>query len=158
MAAAEIFSVEDLPLELRGKGLPLGVLEQAGSEGRLFAAICIPQSLPVGFALATLVDRSAHLHEMDVLPNHARRGLGGALVRAVVTWAEQLGFASVTLTTFRHLPWNAAFYERLGFQALREADLPVGLARLLEEEAEAGLERSNRLAMRLELSPDKIRA
>jgi len=89
------------------------------------------------------------------LPEHARRGLGRALLGAVVAWAEQRGFPSVTLTTFRHLPWNAPFYAAQGFRALPDQHLPAGLARLLAAEAEAGLDPSKRVAMRLDLASSR---
>lgn len=155
MAAAEVFPAEDIPAELRQEGLSRETFQTAADEGRLFVAICLPLARPVGLALATLVDGSAHVHEMDVLPEHARRGLGRALLGAVVAWAEQRGFPSVTLTTFRHLPWNAPFYAAQGFRALPDQQLPAGLARLLAAEAEAGLDPSKRVAMRLDLATSR---
>lgn len=88
-----------------------------------------------------------------MLPGHGRRGLGSALVGTVVEWAEQHGFSSLTLTTFRHLPFNAPFYRSLGFRELPDAGLPEQLAGMLVEEAESGLDRSTRIAMRLDLTP-----
>lgn len=151
MQAAEIFSVEDIPLELRREGLSRETFETAAREGRLFVAIFLPESRPVGLALATLVDGSAHLYEMDVLPDHARQGLGVALIEAVVTWAKQRGFPAVTLTTFRHLPWNAPFYAQHGFCSLPDDQLPKELALMLDGEEASGLDRSKRVAMRLDL-------
>jgi GNAT superfamily N-acetyltransferase len=153
IAAAEIIPLEDLPLTMRGDGLPIDVLERAAAEGRLFTAICLPQDRPVGFALAMVVDGSGHLHELDVLPSHGRRGLGAALVTAVVEWARSRAYPSMTLTTFRHLPFNAAFYEGLGFRSLPDDRLSEQLAGLLEAEAKSGLARSKRIAMRLDLTP-----
>jgi hypothetical protein len=57
----------------------------------------------------------------------------------------------MTLTTFGHLPWNAPFYERMGFVRLEEADLSESLREELDWEAAHGLERSKRVAMRLDL-------
>jgi GNAT superfamily N-acetyltransferase len=152
VAAATIFPAEDIPAEMRQSGLDLCTFQTAADEGRLFVAICLPLARPVGLALATLVDGSAHLHEMDVLPEHARRGLGRGLLGAVVAWAEQRGFPSVTLTSFRQLPWNAPFYAGQGFCTLSDQQLPAGLARLLDAEEAAGLDRSKRVAMRLDLA------
>ena len=153
IAAAEIIPEEDLPAEMRERGMLVGPLEQAVADGRLFIAICLSENSPVGFALATRVDDSGHLRELDVLPSHGRRGLGRALVQAVVEWAEQLGFPSLTLTTFRHLPFNAPFYQRLGFCGLPDEGLPEQLEQLLVEEARNGLDRSTRIAMSLALAP-----
>ena len=125
--------------------------EQAARKGQPWTAVARASGLPVGFALVTIVDGSAHLHEMDVHPDHARRGLGTALVDAVVEWARGKRFSCATLTTFRHLPWNGPFYRRLGFAELSPAELTPGLARLLEQEVRDGLDGSKRLAMRLDL-------
>jgi GNAT superfamily N-acetyltransferase len=101
--------------------------------------------------VVTLVDGSAHLLEMDVLPAHARRGLGRALVVDIVEWARREGFPSITLTTFRHLPWNGPFYARQGFTELQAASLGPELRTALDEEAKHGLDPAKRMAMRLDL-------
>jgi GNAT superfamily N-acetyltransferase len=150
-AAAEIFPAEDVAPELRQGGLPVTWFERAAREGRVWTAVARASGLPVGFALVTIVDGSAHLYEMDVHPDHGRRGLGTALVGAVVEWARGKRFSCVTLTTFRHLPWNGPFYRRLGFEELSPAELTPGLAQLLEREVRNGLDGSKRVAMRLDL-------
>jgi hypothetical protein len=60
----------------------------------------------------------------------------------------------VTLTTFRDVPWNAPYYERLGFQAI--ADNSPGLAEIMREEASRGLDPATRVAMIL--LPAQVRA
>ena len=52
----------------------------------------------------------------------------------------------VTLTTFEDLPWNAPFYQRLGFRKLTEDELNAPIATLLERERAVGMIR--RVAMR----------
>jgi GNAT superfamily N-acetyltransferase len=53
----------------------------------------------VGFAhVKVLEPRAAHLEEIDVHPEHGRRGLGTQLVMAVCEWAATEGYRSVTLT------------------------------------------------------------
>jgi GNAT superfamily N-acetyltransferase len=150
-AAAEIFPAEDVAPELRQEGLPVAWFERAAREGRVWTAVVRASGLPVGFALVTILDGSAHLYEMDVHPDHGRRGLGTALVGAVVEWARGKQFSCVTLTTFRHLPWNGPFYRRLGFEELSSAELTPGLAQLLEREVRDGLDGSKRVAMRIDL-------
>jgi predicted N-acetyltransferase YhbS len=88
---------------------------------------------------------------MDVVPAHAGRGLGRALVVEVAEWARREGFPSVTLTTFRHLPWNGPFYARQGFSELAAAELGPELRAALDEEVEHGLDPAKRVAMRLDL-------
>ena len=68
------------------------------------------------------------------------------------SWARRKGHSSLTLITFRHLPWNAPFYEKLGFVRLRSAELSAGLAKLIEAEGEAGIDVARRIGMRLTLA------
>ena len=44
------------------------------------------------------------------------------------------GQRALTLTTYRHLPFNRPFYERHGFQLLTAAELTPGLAHHLDEQ------------------------
>lgn len=150
-AAAALFPAEDLTPEDRHEVTPVADLEAASREGRLWVAVD-ERGSPVGFALGDTLDGVAHLAELDVHPDHGRQGLGRALVARVVAWARSRGYEAVTLTTFRHLPFNAPFYESAGFRILEEGEITQGLAEVLEEEEAQGL--SKRVAMRLELSAD----
>ncbi len=106
---------------------------------------------PVAFAIAHTLAESVHLHELDVHPRHARQGLGRRLIEAVAAWARARGATALTLMTFRDIPWNGPYYERLGFRILDEADLPPDLEALRQAEAASGLPMDERIAMRLVL-------
>ena len=57
---------------------------------------------------------------------------------------------AVTLTTFRDVPWNQPYYERLGFRAMTETSVAgtlPGLAEIMREEASRGLDPATRVAM-----------
>jgi GNAT superfamily N-acetyltransferase len=127
-----------------------GDLERARAAGRLWVAAG-PGDRPVGFALASYVGENAHLDELDVHPDHAQRGLGRALVETVLDWARAAGLPAVTLTTLRRVPWNAPFYERLGFRVLSERERGPILDELLRDEIERGLPAEDRVAMRCDL-------
>jgi ribosomal protein S18 acetylase RimI-like enzyme len=103
---------------------------------------------PVGFALADEIGGNAHLDELDVCPAHGQRGLGTALVEVVCHWAKASGYRAITLTTLRHIPWNAPWYQRLGFRVLEEHELSAALHQLLQEEIQRGLPADQRVAMR----------
>lgn len=148
-AAASLFAAEDLPPCLRYRVTDREYLRDAQRDGRLWVALAGGRA--VGFALADTVDGEGYLAEIDVHPEHARRGLGTRLVHTVVGWAAAQRFACVLLLTFRHLPWNAPFYSRLGFVALPEADVGPGLRQYIAEEGAAGIDTSKRVAMRLAL-------
>jgi len=151
IAAAAIFPPEDLTPEARAEADPASFFDEAFSAGRLWVTRSLDPPAPVGFAAAVVLDGSAHLQEMDVLPEHGRQGLGRELVVQVASWARTTSFASLTLTTFRHLPWNAPFYSSLGFLEVSDDDLSPELRAALASEVADGLDPTKRVAMRLEL-------
>lgn len=118
---------------------------------RVWVAVT-PDGTPVGFALVHPIDDAAHLHELDVHPHHARRGLGRRLIDAVARWAVGEGLRAITLTTFRAIPWNGPYYARLGFRPLSEDELSPGLRAVKREEMAAGLADADRCCMRRELT------
>jgi GNAT superfamily N-acetyltransferase len=130
--------------------MPLEALEQALAGGRLWVATAEDDVL-VGFAVAAVVGENAHLDEVDVHPDHGRRGIGAALVGEVCAWARTAGFEAITLTTLREVPWNAPFYERLGFRVLPEEEWTDALRELVEDEERRGLPVADRVAMKRDL-------
>jgi hypothetical protein len=50
------------------------------------------------------------------------------LLDYVADWAAGQDMLAMTLITFRGVPWNAPYYERLGFRELAEAEVTPGLA------------------------------
>jgi GNAT superfamily N-acetyltransferase len=110
--------------------------------------VALAGDAPVGFALVKmLADDLPHLDEVDVEPSHGRRGLGTALVRAVCEWATTSSFPILTLTTFRAVPWNLAFYARLGFVEIPRDLLRPELAAVVSDEAARGLAPETRAVM-----------
>ena len=90
-------------------------------------------------------DGLALLYQVDVLPEVGGRGIGRALVLRAVSHAREAGYDYLYLTTFRHVPWNAPFYAKLGFAALADEDMPEPLLASLQEER---IFSRNRIAMR----------
>src|SRR5690242_8350176 len=118
----------------------------AARDGRLWVVSW--GNTPVGFALVRmLAEDLPHLEEIDVHPSHARRGLGSALVRATCEWATVSGYAMLTLTTFRVVPWNFPFYKRMGFVEIPRETLRPELAAVVWEEAHRGLDPHTRAVM-----------
>ena len=102
-----------------------------------------------GFLAAEPLGDGLHIWEVSVRREAQGRGIGRALIAAAIAAAADHGLARVTLTTFRHVPWNAPFYAGLGFQ-LREGDaLSPRLRAILAQEVEAGLPADARCAMEL---------
>lgn len=152
-------SIELAAAELLRGHAPQRVLDEVTDEatfhhaqthGRLWVALA--GDTPVGFALVEmLADDLPHLEEIDVVPEHGRRGLGTALVRAVCDWASRSGYREVTLTTFRALPWNMPFYSRLGFRLIPDGDLRPELVAVVRNEAARGLDPNGRAVMRRQM-------
>ncbi len=96
------------------------------------------------YLIADVVDAALHIEQVSVHPDRAGRRIGRDLIEHV---AARAGTA-VTLTTFADVPWNAPYYERLGFRRLTDAELTDGLRRIRRREADRGLDRWPRVAMR----------
>lgn len=108
---------------------------------------------PVGFLNGERFGTELHLWEAAVHRDWQRRGIGRALVEAARLHAGRLGLSALTLTTFRAVRWNEDFYRSLGFVRVEETALSPRLRAVLEAEAEAGLPRARRCAMRQVIPP-----
>jgi ribosomal protein S18 acetylase RimI-like enzyme len=104
---------------------------------------------PLGFLSAEVLGRELHIWELSVHRDHQRRGLGKALVETAIDHARRRQLVAVTLTTFRDVIWNERFYRRLDFQTLAPEEAGKRLNDILVCEAERGLPRERRCAMRL---------
>ena len=131
-------------------------LEDAQQRGHLWVALA--DGVPAGFAHVEVLEPGiAHLEEIDVHPEHGRRGLGRRLVLTVCQWAATNGYSWVTLTTFRDAPWNMPFYARLGFQEIPPEELIPALLSIVDDETRRGLDPSRRVAMRRPCAPNAHR-
>ncbi len=124
-----------------GDALPAAFADPApsGVDRQLAGTVVVAEvdGVVVGFAHLTFPDGFAHLEQLSVLPSHGRRGIGAALVRAVMEEARWAGHDRLSLCTYRDLPWNGPFYASLGFaekerperfqERLRARELALGL-------------------------------
>lgn len=150
LAAARLL-VGHAPESILGEATAPDDFERACREGHLWVALAGDQ--PVGFAHVEVLESGvAHLDELDVHPQHGRRGLGSRLVDAVCEWARSEHFDSVTLATFRDVPWNMPFYAKLGFVVVPRTALSGALGAIVADEARRGLDTEARVVMRLELA------
>ena len=150
--AAKLFVGHGVPESVINEETREADFRRAKRDGLLWVAVS-GLGAPVGFALVEILDGAAHLEEIDVHPSHGRRGIGSALVRAVCDWAGQSELPTVTLTTFRDIPWNAPFYARLGFRELAADRLSPTLMALVRDEEKRGLESERRVVMRFQTGP-----
>lgn len=135
-----VFAMHTLSASDLLTGIERGILRVAEVGGRA-----------AGFALCGQVDAKAHLFEIDVLPEHGRRGIGSGLLEAVCSEAAARGYAAMTLTTLRDVAWNAPFYARHGFVELKETLWGEQLQRIVRNERMLGFPKELRLVMQREL-------
>ncbi len=122
-------------------------LNEAQRHGHLWVALA--DDHPVGFAHVKVLEPGvAHLAEIDVHPEHGRRGVGRQLVLAVCKWAATEHYQSVSLTTFRNVAWNMPFYARLGFEVIPSRELSPALRSVVDDETRRGLDPARRVVMR----------
>lgn len=117
------------------------------TDGRAWVAVDAADR-PVAYLLVEPVDGNAHIEQVSVHPDHAGQGIGRDLLEVAADWARDHDLTGLTLTTFSHVPWNAPYYERIGFQTLGEHDVTEGLRAIREHEATLGLDRWPRMVMR----------
>jgi ribosomal protein S18 acetylase RimI-like enzyme len=151
LAAAELLRPYAAETALREITSPEELLH-AQREGRLWIALAGDD--PIGFALVGCVTAgSAHLEEIDVHPDHGRRGLGRRLVEQVCAWAQENGLSIVTLTTFRDVVFNMPFYTKLGFNEIPVNELTPELIHVMRKEEARGLDPARRVAMYRSVKP-----
>ncbi len=125
-----------IPAERQASLIRKGHSLVAEAEGRL-----------IGFISTEPFRRELHIREFSVHPDIQRKGVGSVLLRALYIDAHNSGFASLTLTTFVDVPWNAPFYARHGFETVSDLDAHPRLKADIEQEVAHGLPRERRCAM-----------
>jgi GNAT superfamily N-acetyltransferase len=146
-AAAEVFPAGMIPDKVKESVMLVEYLEEAQSRGQLWVALTAGDQ-PIGFAMVTDEGNEAMLAEIDVHPDHQKKGLGRRLVLEAVQWAYKAGYQGISLTTFKDIPWNAPFYESIGFRQLNRKELSTNLHSILNNEEKLGL--TGRVAMYLD--------
>ncbi|HDR2864445.1 TPA: GNAT family N-acetyltransferase [Enterobacter asburiae] len=128
----------------------ISVEQHLGFAERGLSLLALADEQPVGFLLAQEHPLSLFIVELSVHLAWQGQGVGRQLIACAGEHARTLGLTSLTLTTFRDVPWNAPFYARLGFE--RVDALTPELRQKREEEAAHGFAHDSRCAMRLPLS------
>jgi GNAT superfamily N-acetyltransferase len=127
-------------------------LEAFREAGHAWVAVDDTDS-PIAYLLSAIVDDRAHIEQVSVAPDHSRRGIGALLIEHLATAARAEGRGSLTLTAFRDVPWNAPYYQRLGFVIVEPPDQRPQLAALVARERSSIPGHASRVAMRRNLTP-----
>lgn len=139
--AYDLFAMHTLSPQNLQNGIEHGILHVAEVGGQA-----------VGFALCGKIDGHTHLYEMDVVPEHGRRGIGSALLESVCNEAATRGFSAMTLTTLRDVPWNAPFYAARGFVEMHPSQWGIQLADIVARERMLGFPMRLRVVMQRKMS------
>ena len=123
-------------------------------DGRAFVALD-REDRPVGYLVLDLVDGNAHIEQVSVHPRRAGQGIGRELVEHAAAWARHRDLPALTLTTYRDVPWNGPYYERLGFRHLGADEETPGLRALRAHERSVGLDAWPRGCMRRDLDVER---
>ena len=118
------------------------------AEQRLYFACTSNEDL-LGFVSFGTLDGQANLDQLAVRKHAMRRGVGRALLEHALH--QNSGHAACWLTTYDHVAWNRAYYERHGFTVVREAECGPGMQAILREERACLPHPHQRVAMRRSL-------
>ncbi|GGC97586.1 GNAT family N-acetyltransferase [Vreelandella lutescens] len=99
---------------------------------------------PIGFMVLGYVDGSPYLDQLAVLTGCMQQGIGSMLIHYAIAWSDH---SPLWLTTYAHLPWNKAFYEKHGFVRLREEECGAQLRAILQEQQATLPDPAQRIAM-----------
>lgn len=146
-ASAARFIPIGMPALAADEPTDVATLHQRSAAGRLLVSED-ERRAPIGFVMFREVDGCAYIEQIDVLPAHAGRRLGAALIDAVEAVAVREGWPALLLSTFSEVPWNAPYYRRLKFEDLPDATLAPALLEIRAEHIKRGLDETLRVFMR----------
>lgn len=111
-----------------------------------------------GFLAGEAFNDALHICELSVSSDVQGKGVGSALVKAAIGWAEAKGKSAVTLSTFRDVAFNAPWYARMGFEELNRKTMNNRLAFVMQDEIAHGLPGDRRCAMQYRIVAGPRRA
>lgn len=130
--------------------VPINFLHQAQRRQRLWVAV-LKTLKPVGFVVVEGLANGWFVVELDVLPTLGRQGMGTALMKQVVQAARDQSCPTVTLTTFRHVPWTIPFYRRLEFEIVVPTHYTPEIRAIVSHEECHGFSRHVRVVMQCQI-------
>jgi ribosomal protein S18 acetylase RimI-like enzyme len=154
LASNRLFVERGHPEFETDESIPADVAHQAIAEGRLIAADLLAadgSSTLVGWALLTLTGTECSLGQLSVHPDVARRGIGSALLGAIIRRVRAAGEPTLVLSTQADIVWNQPWYERFGFEVVPPSAWTTGMQEVTSEQSDDGLDWTTRVHMRLVL-------
>jgi ribosomal protein S18 acetylase RimI-like enzyme len=129
--ALDTFHVEALPELFRAAEDPIAARDVPGLMAESHAVLLVAESGDrlAGFIRARIVEvgqadpiylprRYAYIDDMAVGPDFRGRGIGRALLDAIVDWAREHGIDAMELTVFEFNAGARKLYERAGYATM----------------------------------------
>lgn len=152
MEADGVFALVGLESVLSSARPQVDSFRDAAENGRLLVATDSGDHV-AGFVRIGLLDGQAHVEQLSVRPSLAGHRIGAQLLTVAAEWALVRGGDRLTLTTFRDVPWNGPYYQRLGWVVVPADQVGPDLAAVRARERRLGLDAAPRQAMVKYLEP-----
>ena len=137
----------DIPAELLTDVAPADAYRPHLNAGTLW--VVDDGGAPVAFLAGMVHGERLHVDELDVRQDRQGEGLCLRLLAHAADWPRGRGLRTMSLTTFRNIPWNAPFYASAGFRDWPEDEAPPSVRQALMNERARGLK--DRCAMVMDL-------
>jgi GNAT superfamily N-acetyltransferase len=146
-SAAELFISVGRGYLVDNRTVDPALLSDMASANHLWVAVNTFDQ-PIGFCGGEWVDGNFHIVEISVAKAWQGKGIGRVLMGVVEDQLRREGYRSVTLTTYRDLPWNAPFYASMGYFEVMAQELGRTYEEIVLMEAQHGLEVKSRCVMK----------
>jgi ribosomal-protein-alanine N-acetyltransferase len=114
------------------------------ARGRMARLVAEVEGQVVGNGQLSIRRGKGEIGSLVVAPSYQQRGIGGALLGALVDEARRRGLVEVEIAANAAAPWIRAWYERRGFSFVEERTLPrderVAVLRMVLPPRERGAE------------------
>jgi len=106
---------------------------EMGVPGRYYL-LALNSALPAGFVKISdsrrpeeiPASRAFELHQVYVLPEQQRFGIGGKLIEAAARFARDKAADGIWLTVWEEAPWAINCYRKYGFEVVGTTDFRLG--------------------------------
>ncbi|WP_420042146.1 GNAT family N-acetyltransferase [Gordonia sp. MP11Mi] len=146
VAAGAMFADLGMDLVAGDDPLPIEYLSEVVDDGRCWVVVD-GTDRPAAYLIVEKIDAAAHIEQVSVHSDCARRGLGVSLIEKAVDWAREHQLTTVTLTTYVDVPWNGPYYVRNGFRYMTDSEETSGLKAIRAQEKSQGLDEWPRACM-----------
>ncbi|KIN00422.1 hypothetical protein OIDMADRAFT_124896 [Oidiodendron maius Zn] len=146
-SAAEIFRSVNLDFLSDGLTMDESLLSKMTNSNHLWVAVN-KSDQPIGFAGGEDIDGNFHVAEVSVTQHAQGKGVGKSLMTELIRQAKEEGYTTITLTTYRDLPWNGPWYNKLGFLEVKVDEMGREYSKMLDSEAHHGHDMNLRCIMR----------